>query len=357
MQKTFLTKKSSYYYDLPEEQIAQWPAQRRTQSRLMVVKKDTQEIIHTQFNQLYNYLQKTDLLVLNKTKVLPARIFGKKTTGANVEVFLLKQVKDSIWECLVKPGRKLKTGVKVIFSNTFEAEVIAEVEEGKRHLLFKHENDFYAELDKCGTTPLPPYIKRKAIEEDKNTYQTVYAKNYGSVAAPTAGLHFTDEYIEKLKQQGVSFAEVCLHVGLGTFRPVKTDDILQHKMHTEYCEISSQTATAINTAKKNKHRIIAVGTTTTRTLESLADNGLVSSGAKNTDLFIYPGKELQIIDGLLTNFHMPESTLLMLVSAFAAKQNGQIKPEEGYNLIMKAYKQAVEQKYRFFSYGDSMLII
>ena len=341
-----LTKKSSYHYDLPEELIAFEPNENRSGSRLMHLQKNSGAVSHHNFSDLVSFLHEGDVIVLNNTKVIPARLLGKKPTGAEVEVFLLNQIDTNKWECLVKPGRKLKPGAEVIFSENLSCKILDYADEGGRIVEFEWAGDFWQILENVGHMPLPPYIKREAVEEDKQTYQTVYAEKRGSVAAPTAGLHFTDELLSQLKQKGVEIVEVMLHVGLGTFRPVKEDDILNHKMHSEYCQISAKSAQKINRAKQEGRRIIAVGTTSTRTLESFAKDGLVESGSKWTEIFIYPGVKLQIIDGLITNFHMPESTLMMLVSAFA-----------GYENIMNAYKIAVKEKYRFFSYGDSMLIL
>lgn len=341
-----LKLKSSYYYDLPQELIAQYPVKERSASRLLYLNKNNGSLSHQQFTDIINYLKPDDMLVLNRTKVIPARLFGKKDTEAQVEVFLLNQLSEDHWQCLVKPGKKLKTGAKIIFSTELSGEVVDYGQEGSRVVNFKYNGDFWKILEDLGNVPLPPYIARKAQEEDKFTYQTVYAAERGSVAAPTAGLHFTKELLKKIKKRGVQIQEVVLHVGLGTFRPVKTDDITQHKMHSEHCRISTATAAAINQAKERGQRIIAVGTTTTRTLESFAAKGKLTAGSHWTDIFIYPGRKFQIIDGLLTNFHMPESTLLMLVAALA-----------GYDNIMKAYKTAVEERYRFFSYGDAMLIL
>jgi len=341
-----LLKTSSYFYELPEELIAQYPTDKRSESRLLVLNKETGEIFHHKFGEIIDFLRADDILVLNKTKVIPARLLGRKKTGAQVEVFLLNQISSKSWKCLVRPGRKLKIGAEIEFSPNFKGKILQHLSAGERIVEFIWEGDFWEILDEIGKVPLPPYIKREATENDKKTYQTVYAKEKGSVAAPTAGLHFTDELLTKIEAKGVEILKVILHVGLGTFRPVKVDNIEKHKMHSEYCEIFPEVAEKINSAKKNGRRIIAVGTTTTRTLESFAVNGRLISGSHWTDIFIYPGKKLQIIDCLLTNFHMPESTLLMLVSAFA-----------GYENIMKAYKIAVEKKYRFFSYGDAMLIL
>lgn len=341
-----LTKRSSYFYDLPEEQIAQKPLTKRAESRLLVMEKESGEIMHGKFSDIMNIFQAGDVLVVNKTKVIPARLLGNKPTGAKAEVFLLNQLSETRWECLVKPGRKLHIGAEIIFSDTLKATIVDNAEEGGRVVEFSWEGDFWEVLDKNGNMPLPPYIKRESTEDDKDTYQTIYAQDRGSVAAPTAGLHFTAELMNELKKLDVEILEVTLHVGLGTFRPVKADSILDHKMHSEYCTLTPEVAERVNAAKRAGRRVIAVGTTSTRTLESFAEDGKVKPGSHNTDIFIYPGKKVQIIDGLITNFHMPESTLMMLVSAFA-----------GYENIMRAYKIAVNSKYRFFSYGDAMLII
>lgn len=340
-----LLKTKSYHYDLPEEQIAQYPLSDRSSSKLMLVDKTNSVIEHSIFSNIVNLINKDDILVINSSKVIPARLLGQKETGANIEVFLLNPKTDTQWLCLVRPGRKLKPGTKLIFSETLTAKILDYAEEGARIIEFYPKSDFMTEISAVGKVPLPPYITRESDSHDKETYQTVYAKEEGSVAAPTAGLHFTEEIMNILREKGVKIVEVQLHVGLGTFRPVQTDDILTHKMHSEYCTISKENAEIINQAKKNKQRIIAVGTTSVRTMESFAKDGLLSSGSKWTDIFIYPGKKLQIVDALITNFHMPESTLLMLVSAFA-----------GYDLIMQAYHEAVNSKYRFFSYGDAMFI-
>ncbi len=346
MQKTSLTKKSSYRYQLPSELIAQYPKDKRSSSHLLYLNKKTGDISHHKFTDILELLKPSDVLVLNRTRVIPARLLGKKPTGAKVEVFLLNQKSDKVWECLVKPGRRLKVGSEVEFSNDLSGKIIDRTEDGERLVEFKWEGDFWEILEKTGRTPLPPYIKRESKEKDKETYQTVYAHERGSVAAPTAGLHFTRELLNKLKQKGIEILEVLLHVGLGTFQMVKTENIDEHKMHSEFCRITKETAERINKAKSQDRRIVTVGTTSTRTLESFAENGILTSGAHWTDIFIYPGKKLQITDGLITNFHLPESTLLMLVSALAGHEN-----------IMKAYKIAVNEKYRFYSYGDAMLIL
>lgn len=341
-----LLKKNSYHYELPQDLIAQNPMENRADSRLLHLNRKTGEIEHLQFSQIIDKFHKGDVLVLNNTKVIPARLFGTKPTGAKVEVFLLRKIEDKKYQCLVKPGRKLKVGSEILFAENLKGKVIDYASEGSRIIEFETTQDFDDLINKVGNMPLPPYIQRESIEKDKTTYQTVFAKNKGSVAAPTAGLHFTDEIFQQLKNKGVIICEVMLHVGLGTFRPVKTDSIIDHKMHSEFCEISNETAAIINKAKDENRRVISVGTTTTRTLESFAENNRVTAGAKWTEIFIYPGKEVQIIDGLITNFHMPESTLMMLVSAFAS-----------HTFIMNAYKIAVENKYRFLSYGDAMLIL
>jgi S-adenosylmethionine:tRNA ribosyltransferase-isomerase len=341
-----LTKTNSYWYDLPSELVAQFPVENRSESRLLKLDKQTGKVSHHTFSNITDFLKSGDVLVVNKTKVIPARLLGKKSTGANVEVFLLDQIDDNTWECLVKPGRRLQIGAEITFSEDFKAEIIDHTADGGRIVKFSWTGDFWKQLDKIGKMPLPPYIKRESIEKDKETYQTIYAEERGSVAAPTAGLHFTPELMQKIKDKGIEVLEVILRVGLGTFRPVKSENIEDHTMHSEFCQISEQIAGKINQAKSEGRRIIAVGTTTTRTLESFAKNGKVQSGSHWTDIFIYPGKDLQIIDGLITNFHMPGSTLMMLVSAFA-----------GYDNIMKAYKIAIAEKYRFFSYGDSMVIL
>lgn len=346
MQKMSLTKKSSYWYDLPTEFIAQHPKDKRSESRMLVLDKITGKVVHERFNNIIDHLNPSDILVVNNTKVIPARLFGTKSTGANVEVFLLEQKSQNRWECLVKPGRKLQIGAEITFNEELKAKIVDYSEEGGRIVEFYWKGNFWDILEDIGNVPLPPYIRRESTSKDKETYQTVYAQERGSVVAPTAGLHFTKPLMKQIKEKGIEILEVVLHVGLGTFRPVKTDDIKDHIMHSEHCQITEEVALKINQAKMDGRRIIAVGTTTTRTLESFAENGHLNSGSHWTNIFLYPGKEIQIIDGLITNFHMPESTLMMLVSAFA-----------GYENIMNAYKIAVEEKYRFFSYGDSMLIL
>ncbi|MGC9385127.1 MAG: tRNA preQ1(34) S-adenosylmethionine ribosyltransferase-isomerase QueA [Kosmotogaceae bacterium] len=339
--------RDTYDYDLPEELIAQYPLKDRDHSRLLVLKRETGHIEHKIFDHLPDLLKPGDLLVFNETKVISARLKGHKTTGGKAEIFLLNQKDESHWECLVKPGRRLRPGTVVTFSDTFKAEIKDILEEGGRLVKFSWEGDFWNTLEEYGQIPLPPYVHREPEPSDKDHYQTVYARTYGSVAAHTAGLHFTPDILDKLKQKGVEFTYVNLRVGLGTFRPVKTERIDEHTMHREYCEIPPETATAVNNALDENRRVIAVGTTSTRTLESFAENGRVQPGSHFTDIFIYPGgRPIQIINGLITNFHMPKSTLLMLVSAFA-----------GYENIMNAYNIAVQKKYRFFSYGDAMMIL
>lgn len=341
--------KKDYFYDLPEELIAQDPLLDRTASRLMVLNRTTGKIEHKHFYDIVDYLNKGDLLILNNTKVIPARLYGvKEETGAVIEVLLLKRVEDkeSTWECLVKPGKKARPGVRISFGDgLLIGEITDIIEEGNRLIKFEFDGIFEEILDKLGEMPLPPYIHNKL--EDKSRYQTVYAKFEGSAAAPTAGLHFTTELMDKLRNKGVEIRFVTLHVGLGTFRPVKEDNLINHHMHTEYCQIDKETADAINEAKRDGRRVICVGTTSVRTVESMASSiGMIEAGSKDTDIFIYPGYEFKIPDGLITNFHLPESTLIMLVSAFVSREK-----------ILEAYKIAVEEKYRFFSFGDAMLII
>lgn len=340
-------KKSDFYYDLPEELIAQTPAEPRNSSRLMKIDRKTGDIVHSRFYNLCDYLKKGDLLVLNDSRVLPARLYGeKKDTGSFIEFLLLEQKGDKLWEIICRPGKKAKVGTEFSFGNgILTAKVIEVKDDGNRIVKFSCEGNFYAVLDEIGQMPLPPYITEKL--EDKERYQTVYSKELGSAAAPTAGLHFTKEMLDEIKEMGVDIAYVTLHVGLGTFRPVKEDDILNHKMHSEHYHLSEKTAEKINRTKASGGRVIAVGTTSCRTLESMElENGLVKSGDGYTDIFIYPGYKFKLLDGLITNFHLPESTLIMLVSAFL-----------GYENTMNAYKIAVEEKYRFFSFGDAMCIL
>ena len=338
-------KVSDFYYDLPKELIAQVPIEKRDESRLLVLDKSTGEIAHKTFKDIIDYLEPGDCLVRNNTKVIPARIYGKKETGANVEFLLLNNISGDIWECIVRPGNKLHIGTKVIFGEgLLEAEILDIMPGGTRKVLFKYEGIFNEILDKIGLMPLPPYIHEEL--KDRDRYQTVYAKYDGSAAAPTAGLHFTDELLEKIKAKGVDIANVTLHVGIGTFRPVKEENVEEHAMHSEHFYIKQEDADKINKAKKEGHRVIAVGTTSCRVLETIADdNGFVKEIEGDTKIFIYPGYKFRCLNSLITNFHLPESTLLMLVSALAGREN-----------IMKAYKEAVDLKYRFFSFGDAMLI-
>ncbi len=333
-------------YDLPEELIAQDPLEDRSSSRLMVLDKKTGDIEHKIFRDVVDYLQPGDCLVLNNTKVIPARLFGvKEGTEAKIEILLLKRKENDIWETLVKPGKKCKLGVKISFGEgLLTGEVLEVVEDGNRLIQFHYDGIFEEILDQLGQMPLPPYITHQL--KDKNRYQTVYAKYDGSAAAPTAGLHFTPELLQQIRDMGIDIAEVTLHVGLGTFRPVKVDTIEEHHMHSEFYRIEQSEADKINRAKANGHRVIAVGTTSTRTLESAAEeDGTLREKSGWTDIFIYPGYKFKVIDALITNFHLPQSTLVMLVSALAGREH-----------ILAAYKKAVEEKYRFFSFGDAMLI-
>ena len=338
--------KSDFYFDLPEELIAQDPLEDRSSSRLLVLDKNTGDVEHRVFRDILEYLEAGDCLVINNTKVIPARLMGvREGTGATIEVLLLKRKENDVWETLVKPGKKAKVGTKIIFGDgLLIGEVIDIVEEGNRLIKFQYEGIFEEILDKLGQMPLPPYITHQL--QDKNRYQTVYAKHDGSAAAPTAGLHFTPELLQQVRDKGVEIAEVTLHVGLGTFRPVKEDNLLNHHMHSEFYNIEQSEADKINKAKQAGKRVISVGTTSTRTLESAADkNGMLHECSGWTEIFIYPGYQFKVIDGLITNFHLPESTLVMLVSALAGREN-----------VLAAYKQAVEERYRFFSFGDAMFI-
>ena len=332
-------------YNLPEELIAQHPADKRDFSRLMVVDRKTGQRDDKHFYDIIDYLNAGDLLVMNDTRVIPARLFGHRPEKEEkIEVFLLENIEKNKWEVLVKPGKKMKIGTKCIFSEELSLEVIDIKEDGNRVVEFSYEGIFQEILDKLGNMPLPPYIKEKL--KDKERYQTVYSKNPGSVAAPTAGLHFTKDLLKKIEDKGVKLAFITLNVGLGTFRPVKVDDVKNHKMHSEYYQISKETADLINETKKNNKRIISTGTTTTRTLESVfKKNGQIKEDSGWTDIFIYPGFEFNVIDCQITNFHLPKSTLIMLVSALANKE-----------IILDAYKDAVEKKYRFFSFGDAMFL-
>ena len=340
-------KLEEFNYDLPEELIAQEPIQKRDESRLMVLNRKDETIKHEKFKNIIKYLEPGDCLVRNNTKVIPARLYGKKETGANVEFVLLKQLENDIWETIVKPGNKLKPGSKVIFGDgILEAEILDILEDGTRKVKFRYKGIFNEILDKIGIMPLPPYIHKKL--EEKNRYQTVYAKYDGSAAAPTAGLHFTDELLNDIKAKGIEIADVTLHVGIGTFRPVKEENIEDHKMHKEHFYIKQEDVEKINLAKQNGKRVIAVGTTSCRVLETIADpdTGFVKQCEADTGIYIYPGYKFKCIDGLITNFHLPKSTLLMLVSAFANRE-----------FILKAYEEAVKEKYRFFSFGDAMFIV
>lgn len=335
-----------FYYELPPELIAQDPLENRSDSRLMVLDRTTGKVEHRVFSDILEYLNPGDCLVINDTKVIPARLMGTKAgTGAAIEVLLLKRKNDDSWECLVKPGKKARPGVVIEFGNgLLKGEITDVVDEGNRIIKFHYEGIFEEILDKLGQMPLPPYITHAL--QDRNRYQTVYAKNEGSAAAPTAGLHFTQELLQKIRDRGVEVASVTLHVGLGTFRPVKVENVEEHHMHSEFFCIEQEEADKINRAKANGGRIISVGTTSCRTLESAAeDDGYISAKSGNTEIFIYPGYKFKAIDCLITNFHLPESTLLMLVSALAGKDN-----------VMNAYEEAVRKQYRFFSFGDAMLI-
>ena len=340
-------KVSDFNYNLPQELIAQVPIKNRDESRLMVLDKKNKTIEHKIFKDIINYLKPGDCLVRNNTKVIPARLYGiKEETGINVEFLLLNRIEGDYWEVMVRPGRRLKEGTKVIFGNgILQAEILEIMNGGNRKVKFTYEGIFNEILDKIGLMPLPPYIHEKLKEKDR--YQTVYAKYEGAAAAPTAGLHFTNELLEEIRQKGIDIANVTLHVGIGTFRPVKEENVEEHAMHTEHFYIKQEDVEKINKAKKEGHRIIAVGTTSCRVLESIADeNGYVKPIEADTGIFIYPGYKFKCIDGLITNFHLPESTLIMLVSALAGK-----------DYIMHAYEEAVKEKYRFFSFGDAMAIL
>lgn len=339
-------KTSDFFYDLPKALIAQSPLADRSSSRLLHLSMEDGRIEHRHFTDILDYLEEGDCLVVNDTKVIPARLYGhKEDTGAVIEILLLKRKENDTWECLVKPGKKARPGAKILFGGgLLQGEILDIVEEGNRLIHFSYDGIFEEILDKLGEMPLPPYITQKL--EDKNRYQTVYAKHEGSAAAPTAGLHFTQELLGRVREKGVQIAHVTLHVGLGTFRPVKVDDVEKHHMHSEFYVVEEEQAEMINRAKQNGKRVIAVGTTSCRTLESAAgEDGILSAKSGWTDIFIYPGYQFKIIDGLITNFHLPESTLLMLVSALAGKDK-----------IMHAYEEAVKERYRFFSFGDAMFI-
>ncbi|MBQ0110946.1 MAG: tRNA preQ1(34) S-adenosylmethionine ribosyltransferase-isomerase QueA [Oscillospiraceae bacterium] len=336
--------KSDFYFELPQELIAQTPIEPRTASRLLVLDKQSGKTLHKTFCDIKNYLQKGDTLVLNDTKVLPARIFGTKTTGAICEFVLLKRLNDTDWECIAGPGKRAKEGAHFTFCEELSATVITVKEDGNRILRFEYSGEFYSVLDKVGKMPLPPYITAEL--HDQNRYQTVYAKELGSAAAPTAGLHFTKELLKEVEQMGVNVVYVTLHVGLGTFRPVKAEKIEDHIMHSEHYYVTEETAEIINNTKKNGGRIFCVGTTSCRTVESASDqNGVIHPGEGDTSIFIYPGYKFKCLDCLITNFHLPESTLIMLVSALAGREN-----------VLNAYNEAIKERYRFFSFGDAMLI-
>ena len=338
-------KTSDFNYNLPKELIAQVPIEKRDTSRLMVLDRNSGNTEHKVFYDIIDYLNPGDTLVLNNTKVIPARIFGhRENKDEIIEVLLVKDYGNDKWEVLAKPGKKLKIGTIIIFSDKLKAEVVEILEEGERVIKFIYNGIFNELLDEIGLMPLPPYITEKL--EDKDRYQTVYAKTRGSAAAPTAGLHFTEDLLERIKEKGINIVYVMLHVGIGTFRPVKVEDVTNHKMHSEYYEVSEEASKIINETKQRGNKVICVGTTSCRTLESAADeNGMVRAEKRETDIFIYPGYKFKVVDNLITNFHLPESTLIMLVSALAGKDN-----------VMNAYNEAVKEKYRFFSFGDSMYI-
>lgn len=340
-----MLKKSDFYYDLPQELIAQTPAEPRDSSRLLVYDRQKKTIEHRIFRDVCDYLRAGDVLVINNTKVLPARLYAHTENGGAVEVLLLKRKDMDVWEVLVKPGKKCRVGKRLIVNDKLSLTVEDVTDSGERIVRFECDGVFEEVLDEVGSMPLPPYIKSKL--KDKNRYQTVYAKTDGSAAAPTAGLHFTPELLEKIKGMGVEIAEALLHVGLGTFRPVKEDIITDHKMHSEYYEVNEKAANIVNAAKRDGRRVIAVGTTSVRTLESVADdNGLIRPCKGNTEIFIYPPYKFRCVDALITNFHLPESTLIMLVSAFCSREE-----------TLNVYKTAVQEKYRFFSFGDAMMIV
>ena len=337
--------KSDFYYDLPEELIAQTPVEPRDSSRLMKIDRESGEIIHDRFFNICNYLKKGDLLVMNDSKVFPARIYGtKRSTGVPVEFLLLKHIELDKWEVMVRPGRRLKTGTVVDFSDELSAEILDVAEGGNGIVRFDCKGVFFDVLDRIGQMPLPPYIKEKL--KDKDRYNTIYCHEEGSAAAPTAGLHFTERVFDSLREKGVDTAYVTLHVGLGTFRPVKEENILDHKMHVEHYSIGEETVQKIKSCKEIGGRVIAVGTTSCRTLESAAQSGEIKTGSEDTGIFIYPGYEFKVIDGLITNFHLPESTLIMLVSAFLGRER-----------TLAAYEEAIRERYRFFSFGDCMIIL
>ncbi len=338
---------ADYYFDLPKELIAQDPMEKRDECKLLVMDKNTGKVEHHVFNEVINYLEPGDCLVLNNTKVIPARLLGvKEETGAAVEILLLKRKEADVWETLVKPGKKLRPGARVSFGDgILKAEIMDIVDEGNRLVKFYYDGIWEEVLDKLGEMPLPPYITHKL--QDKNMYQTVYAKFEGSAAAPTAGLHFTDDLLEKIREKGVDMAFVTLHVGLGTFRPVKVTNVKEHHMHTEWYQVTQEAADKIMKAKESGHRVICVGTTSCRTIESAAsEDGTIKASSGDTSIFIYPGYKFKLMDGLITNFHLPESTLVMLVSAFAGREH-----------VLGAYEEAIKEKYRFFSFGDACLFV
>jgi S-adenosylmethionine:tRNA ribosyltransferase-isomerase len=341
-------KLSLFDYDLPEELIAQYPLPKREESRLMVLDRKSRSITHSQFRFIGEFLSPNDLLVLNDTKVIPARLVGKKCgTGAKIELFLVAEKERDIWEALIKPGKRVKNGTVIEFGDgILKAQVLAKLETGIYIVRLKYQGRLFEILSQVGQTPLPPYIKRQPEPIDKIRYQNVYAAKDGAVAAPTAGLHFTQELLDFLQQKGIGVTKLTLHVGLGTFQPVKAEEVETHKMHAEYFEISEEAAEKVNLCKQKGGRIVAVGTTSVRTLETVADNGKVVSQIGFTDLFIYPGYQFKIVDALITNFHLPKSTLLMLVSTFTSRE-----------FVLEAYQEAIKQKYRFYSYGDAMLIL
>lgn len=339
-------KVKDFDFDLPKELIAQTPILKRDTSRLLVLNRENGDIKHKHFIDVIDYMEKGDTLVLNDTKVMPARLYGvKEETNAAIEILMLKEIENDLWQCLVKPAKRIKVGTIVKFSDKLRAKCTKIEDDGIRYFKFIYSGVLYEILDELGEMPLPPYIHEKLKEKDR--YQTVYAKNIGSAAAPTAGLHFTNQLLEKIKEKGVNIAYITLHVGLGTFRPVVVDDVKDHKMHSEFYIMNEETAKLLNETRKNNHKIISVGTTTTRTLETIMSlYGTFKKASGFTDIFIYPGYEFKGVDVLITNFHLPKSTLVMLVSAFAGKEN-----------ILNAYNEAIKEKYRFFSFGDSMIIV
>lgn len=336
---------NAYDYDLPKELIAQYPLEERTESRLMVLNRAARSIVDRKFKDIRDYLMPGDLLVLNSSKVFPARLFGTKHNGTRIEVLLMNEIEPGIWKAMVHPGKRLKEKQILVFSPRLSGEIGFPDEDGFREIAFSVDGDFWEELNQVGHIPLPPYIERLDVTEDKGRYQTVYAKHTGSIAAPTAGFHFSEDLIDDLKRDGIKIAELVLHVGIGTFRPVKTERIDQHKMHSEYCVIDQDLADLYRETRATGGRVIAVGTTSLRTMESFYKDGEIIAGSAWTDIFLHPGKKVQSIDALITNFHLPKSTLLMLVSAFA-----------GYEMTREAYHRAVTEAYRFFSYGDAMFI-